>query len=166
MKKLLSILFLLGITVGLHAQFIPGVVASSKKVEDEAPLNHIYNGDFALGSDGWTAASPLVIENNACYYPNSGYPSLFQASHNMVSPLLSDGNYILTFDGSPDATEMFLRITGINFENIGIGERLVGVGANQINFTVPGDSTVHGIRFIFEPYGAGSITNIIIYEDN
>lgn len=166
MKRVLSILFLLWVTVGLHAQFIPGVVASSKKVEDEAPLNHIYNGDFALGSDGWTAASPLVIENNACYYPNSGYPSLFQASYNMVSPLLSDGNYILTFDGSPDATEMFLRITGINFENIGIGERRVGVGANQINFTVPGDSTVQGIRFIFEPYGAGSITNIIIYEDN
>ena len=67
MKKLLSILFLLGLAGGLYAQFIPGVVASSKMVEEEDELlkytdnfNSYTNGGLS-GQGYWNVVGEVDI---------------------------------------------------------------------------------------------------------
>lgn len=114
MKRVLSILFLLWVTGGLYAQFIPGVVASSKKVEDEeGPVEYVFNGDFALGDDGWNTNTmgygTWVIDVGSATL-TGGNGELYQYGETRVPEIQTSTAYKLTIICSSNRSPVLIQI--------------------------------------------------------
>ena len=174
MKKLLSILFLLGITVGLHAQFIPGVVASSKKVEDEeeGPVEYVFNGDFALGDDGWNTMSGsgtwTIDTGSATLSGEMG--ELYQYGETRVPEIQTSTPYKLTIICSSSEASVRMQILSGTLDVQYVAHTYYTPGEIIVYFTTPasiGPMRGLGIRVVgMPPSGYITFDNISLIDDD
>jgi len=169
MKKIFLLLSLF-LTFQLNAQIFPGVI-ESQTVPAAAPGGEIITNGSLSSATAWTVSGGVTIGSGVVTFDDVTTGHLEQTEANLVTPILINTAYTLTFDvAGTSGGGLYLLISSYDSGDGAVTYKAIAEyndGSKVVNFTTPAVINDGGFRIYFSNAGdsGGTIDNISLTAD-